>query len=77
MDEIIKKATEIVLAQGLSGVIIIALGFMVFRLLKKNDELTEARLTEAKLLLNTVNENTRSMSALTDVVKEAIRGRNV
>ena len=53
---------------GLPGIIIAGLAYYVNYLVRKKDELQEARLQEYKLLLDTVRENTVVMHELQKVI---------
>jgi predicted signal transduction protein with EAL and GGDEF domain len=58
---------------GLSGVVIVALLFIAYRLFNLFVESQEKRLAESRETLDAINRNTTAMNSLTDVVKERVK----
>lgn len=58
------------LRQGVLGLIIIALGFAVWRLWGKYDEIQEKRITEARDGIKAIEQNTNTLETMTEVLRE-------
>lgn len=75
MDDAALKIVEWLLAQGWSGIIILALGAVVFYLMRElrtarreNADLQEKRIAEGRESLTTVAANTSALQNLTQVI---------
>lgn len=75
MDKLIEKAGEVVLGLGFPGVVIIVLAWFIYKLLGEIKTLNKDRLEDTRLNVKAIEENSRVLTTLTDLVKETIRGR--
>lgn len=57
------------LEYGLPGAAILVLGWFAFNRVKLIDQLNEKRLEDAMLLKDAINDNTRALEALTDLLR--------
>ena len=64
MESLLKALVDVLASLGLPGVLIAGLTYYIYYLVRKRDELQEARLEEYKLLIQSVNENTTVMREL-------------
>lgn len=69
MESIVPQLLE----QGLPGLIIIVLGWVSWQLYKRNVEITEKRFEELKESAEALNENSRALEGLADLIKAQIR----
>ena len=69
MENLISSFVSILVDLGLPGIIIAASLYYIYYLVRKKDELQEARLAEYKILIETVEKNTSCMRDLRDVIR--------
>lgn len=58
------------LEQGLLGLIILALGFICYRLWSKYDEIQEKRIAESRESIKAIEQNTNTLETMTEVLRE-------
>lgn len=68
MDVLLKSLVDVLAGLGLPGVVICGLSWYLWYMVKKKDELQEARLQEYKLLVTALSENTYVMRSLKEVI---------
>lgn len=66
MDSVIKGFLD----QGVLGLIIVALGFAVWKLYSKYDEVQEKRIAESRESVKAVEQNTNTLETMTEVLRE-------
>lgn len=66
MDAVIKGFLD----QGVLGLVIIALGFAVWRLWSKYDEIQEKRIAESREAIKSIETSTNTLETLTEVLRE-------
>ena len=66
MDKVIQGFLD----QGVLGLIIIGMGFVLWRLWSKYDEVQEKRIAESREGIKAIEQNTNSMDTLTEVLRE-------
>jgi len=62
------------LEQGLLGLIILALGYVCFKLWSKYDEIQEKRIAESRESIKAIEQSTNTLDTLTEVLRE--RGKS-
>lgn len=70
MDSVLADVTKALLALGFPGIVIIALGFVSWRLWKENGEVQEKRLTDMRSSVEAINKNTNALENLTDILRD-------
>lgn len=70
MDSILKGVGDALIALGLPGIIIIALGYGVFRLFGLYTEVQEKRIGEGRETVKAIEENTSALDRLTDLIRD-------
>lgn len=62
------------LALGLPGLIIVALGFAVYKMYGKYDEVQEKRIAEARESVKAIEQNTNTLDTLTELLRDRKAG---
>lgn len=62
------------LAQGLPGLIIVALGFTVYKLYNKYDEVQEKRIAESREAVKAIEQSTNTLDTLTELLRDRKAG---
>lgn len=75
MNEIPQGFIEVLTTLGLPGVIIFALGFVVYVLDRRNADIQEKRLSEARDGFSALKENTTALNALSSAISQTPRRR--
>lgn len=70
MDNLLKGVGDTLLALGLPGVIIIALGYGVYRLFGLYIEVQEKRIAEGRETVKALESNTAALDNLTDLIRD-------
>lgn len=68
MDVALTGVREFLIAQGLSGVVILGLAFAVYRLFTLVSQIQEARIKDAREVTEAVINNTAALHALKELV---------
>jgi hypothetical protein len=66
MDKVIQGFLD----QGVLGLVIIALGFAVWRLWSKYDDIQEKRIAEAREGIKAIENSTNTLETMTEVLRE-------
>ena len=66
MDKVIQGFLD----QGVLGLIIVALGFAVWRLWAKYDDIQEKRIAESRESIKAIETSTNTLETLTEVLRE-------
>ncbi len=64
------KVVQGFLDQGVLGLLIISMGFVIWRLWSKYDEVQEKRIAEARESVKAVEQNTNTLETMTEVLRE-------
>lgn len=70
MEGSLAKIVDLLVGNGLSGVVILVLGFAVYRLYTRNEELQEKRIDDGKEAIKAMESTGRALDMLTAVVKD-------
>lgn len=75
MENAIEKVLEFFLSQGLSGMVIVGLGFAVYKLYNRNLELTETLIEGGQANVKTNEQVAASLNRLSDLLLYSGRER--
>lgn len=70
----IDKVLSPVLALGLPGVMIIVLGFIVYRLAGAYHDIQEKRIEESKEAIKAMSETAKALDGLSELIRDRARG---
>lgn len=70
--KIVSGGTDLLLDRGLTGLVILALAFVCWRLFKMYVEVMEKRIGEARLTAQALEESTRATDALADLIRDRL-----
>lgn len=68
--QVVDKVIQGFLDQGVLGLVIVALGFAVWRLWLKYDDIQEKRIAEAREGIKAIEQSTNTLETLTEVLRE-------
>ena len=74
MGETFDAVATALLQQGFPGIVILALGFVAYRLFGINSDLHEKRLTDSRTTIDAINKNTNSLESLTEILRDRAKG---
>lgn len=66
MDKVIQGFLD----QGVLGLVIVALGFLVWKLWNKYDDIQEKRIAESREAIKAIESNTNTLETMTEVLRE-------
>lgn len=58
------------LDKGVLGLVIVAMGFVLWRLWSKYDEIQEKRIAESRESIKAIEQNTNTLETMTEVLRE-------
>ena len=64
------KVLEGFLNQGVLGLVVVGLGFAVWRLWSKYDEIQEKRIAESRDAIKAIEQNTNTLDTMTEVLRD-------
>lgn len=73
MDKAISGSIDALLQLGIAGVVILALGFVCWRMFAKYDAAQEKRIAEGRESVKALETNTDALNRLTDRLNDIIR----
>lgn len=74
MDTMLTAVFNLLLSQGLSGVVIAMLGYVCYALYTKNERLQDQRVEELRIVLTALGANTTAMNNNTMAMTKVVDG---